>query len=58
MAEYRIDIRETVEKTVLVNADTKEKAFTGIRRKFDNGEIVLDKEKDSYDFYLTGNKVK
>lgn len=58
MAKYEIWINETVDKTVLVEADTKEKAFTGIRRKFDNGEIVLDKEKDSYCFYLTHCKVE
>lgn len=58
MALYRVNIREMVEKSMLVEADTKEKAFTGIREKFENGEITLDKEADTYTFSMYGDKIK
>lgn len=58
MALYRVHIREMVEKSMLVEADTKEKALTGIREKFENGEITLDKEADTYTFSMYGDEIK
>ena len=58
MALYRVHIREMVEKSMLAEADTKEKAFTGIREKFENGEITLDKENDTYSFEMQGDEIK
>lgn len=58
MPKYRIFIRESVSKHVIAEPDTKEKAITGIREKFENGEITLDKENDTYSFEMQGDEIK
>lgn len=58
MPKYEINIAEMLDRYVTVEAETKEAAIASVRRKFENGEIVLDKEKDYYSFEICGRKIQ
>lgn len=58
MATYTIHIVENITKSLIIEANTKEAAISDAYNRFKNGQIVLDKENDSYTFRLYGNKYK
>lgn len=58
MATYTIHIVENITKSLIIEANTKEAAIGDAYNRFKNGQIVLDKENDSYTFRLYGNKYK
>lgn len=56
MAKYDIQVTETVNKSLRIEADSKEVAMQIARERFENGEIVMSKENDNYDFDISAYK--
>lgn len=40
--EYKVRITEHLEKDIFVEAETKEEALEEVKRRYHNGEIILD----------------
>lgn len=56
MAKYDIQVTEIVNKSLRIEADSKEAAMQIARERFENGEIVMSKENDHYDFDISAYK--
>lgn len=44
MKEYKIEIKETLQRTIKINAKSKEEAIRKAKEKYRNSEIILGAE--------------